>query len=437
MIKNFIEEYKQFISNITDAPKEFIEASAIFLISTMCQRNFVVISKADASLLDEKEFGRHLNLWFMFLGKSRVSRKSTTIAKAQELIGAIDNLLLLPDDFTPQSLITELHAKINEHMETPATWIHDEISGFFDILNRKESYMASTEAVLSKLYDCRSYRKTTITRGKEDIPKPYLTILVASTEDLPTIFDKRSIKQGFLNRFIFIPAKRKEKRLLQTSFYTMQERAKIKEIVDWLTELYHRTEITILSFNSEALNLYNQFELAIENEIESKDLGLTEGFIGNLPNIVTRLSAIFRISRMSTSEIASYHMPILLMEEEDMKKAVEYANISKEWFKKTIELMQLKTTEIPARTEEASFQLVLGILQRHTTVYKRKDNNKSIKAMTYTDLLRESKLMKMQLDKVLETLHSRGDIWYGLVDIERKGGRVPVLVMLMPKKKLI
>ena len=434
MITDFIHDYTTFISSLTDAPREFIEASAIFLISTMCQRNFVLISKPDASLIDEKELGRHINVWFMFLGKSRVARKSTTIAKAKELIEAIDNLLLLPDDFTPQSLITELHAKTNDQLETPAVWIHDEISGFFDILSRKESYMASTEAVLSKLYDCRSYRKRTITRGKEDIPKPYITILIASTEDLPTIFDKRSIKQGFLNRFVFIPAKRKEKRLLQTTYFSMEERKTVKNIIDWLNELYHRTEITILTFNSEALKLYHEFELSIENEIETKDLGLVEGFSGNLPNIATRLASIFRISRMSTSDIALYHMPMLIIEEEDIEKAIEYANRSKKWFKKMIDLMKLKTSEIPVKTEEASFQLVLSVLETHRTEYIRKEDRRKLKAMTYTDLLYETKLMKSQLDRILETLYSRDDIWYGVVDTERKGGPKPVLVMLKRKK---
>jgi len=50
--------------------------------------------------------------------------------------------------------------------------------------------------------------------------------------------------------------------------------------------------------------------------------GLREGFAGQLPNLVFRLSCLFRISRMSADEVRGYEKVTSLVEIQDLDRAV-------------------------------------------------------------------------------------------------------------------
>lgn len=75
-------------SRITDAPKKFQEAAAIFLISTMVQRNWIFKSLPDTPIFNGTNTpkGKLLNVWFVILGKSRITRKTHVISNIESAI---------------------------------------------------------------------------------------------------------------------------------------------------------------------------------------------------------------------------------------------------------------------------------------------------------------------------------------------------------------
>ena len=411
---DFVETYKGYMKKITDAPDEFFEASALYLISTFVGRNFVFITKPDISIFSDEPSGRLLNLWFVIIGKSRVARKTTVITKAEEYIDEIAPQIKLPIDFTPESFVHVMAEKTVDNI-THATWIHDEVSGFFTALKKKD-YMVSIDAIMSKIYDGKTYYRSTISRGKEVIKYPYFTILVGSTDYLPSTFSEDYLRQGFLNRFIYVVAKRKRWKKLDTGV-DQELINEMRALGDWLRLLFDFPMVMPMNFDSNAKTIYDRFEQEVETTIENEDLGIKEGYYGNLPNIVLKLSGIYRISRMTTTELMNYARPILIINEEDVLRAIEYAEKMKKWFDDVITLMKVKAKSKQVETHESDLEYLKYILRQHGGQMKK------------TELLRASKWAHDKFVQVLSTLISREEVV--ITKGASSGGRKPDIIKLV------
>jgi len=412
---DFVSVYVSLLKGITDAPTEFQEAGALYLVSTAVGRRWQYFSMPEVPIFSDEEAtgGKILNLWFILLGKSRITRKSTGVFNKVE--GAVDCLnrdLKLPNAFSPEYLIKVMAEKKDKVLgETPCTWINDDCSGFFEALNKKESYMITADTFLCRSYDGKDYYRGTIARGPEYIPKPYITIFLASTtEYLPSQLKDRFIRQGFLNRFIFVPAKRKQRKPLRTKPLTEEERKKVKYIKEFLSALYNKDSLTLLAMKGEARKLYDEFEAKVENKIEEEDLGISEGYYGNLPNFVIRLACLYRIARMKPSEIKNYREPILLVEREDVERAIKYTEKAWKNFELVLKMRSQVPVSKPIRTRE----------QEQEYVYQ-KIALKGVEGMSMSELYFSTKFTKDQLEPILEALMIAGRIKMKVFGAKTKG----------------
>jgi len=363
---DFIDMFVDFNKRLFDAPEEYHRAIAMFLISTFCGRRFIFLSVPDAEIYTEGgSRGKLLNLWFILIGKTRIDRKSTVVSKAEELVRLIDRDLLLPEEYTPQSFI-RIMAEKERNGETCVAWVNDEIGSFFEQLKRSD-FMAGIDSLLSRVYDGRSYTRTTIGRGAERILNPYLTTLLSSTLYLPSLFEEQKIRQGFMNRFIYVRESRKERRPARTTL-TEEEELIAQEIVSWLRTLSMVRSLVLLNFNSAAKRRYEEFEEAVENEIENKNLDIKEGYMGNLPNFVMRIAAIYRISRLTISELENIEIiadPVLIVEEEDVIKAIGYSRKIWKWFEEVISLMKRSSRREEVVTSEGYIEYIKSRIQEY------------------------------------------------------------------------
>ena len=238
---DFISRYVNLLAKITDAPEEFQEAAALFLLSIAVGLKWVFQSLPDTAIFSGENgiTGKLLNLWFIIIGKSRITRKSSGVMRhVEEIVKKVfGEQLLISEAFTPEALIKEMSEKsvpsAIHGFETPCCWISDEIAWFFQHLRKRESYMASADAFLSKIYDGRTYDRGTIQRGKENIENPYFACFLASTDVLPTLFNELQIQLGFMNRFIYIIGERKRRKPLRTQPLTLEETKEVHEIEDF------------------------------------------------------------------------------------------------------------------------------------------------------------------------------------------------------------
>ena len=403
---DFITEFKVLMREITDAPEDYLEAAALFLISTFAGRKFVFNTSPEMKIFGDEVGGKLLNLWFILMGKTRVARKSTTISKVEEYIEEIAPELMLSKDFTPEALISELSERTVNGV-THAAWIHDEVSQFFEALKKKD-YMASTDALLSRIYDGRDYYRSTITRGREIIKKPYLTVFIASTDVLPTYFSELYIRQGFLNRFLYVVADRGDLRPLE--FVDKEDvRLELQKLGnEWLKELFLATNVYIFELDDEAKQFYHEFEHWVDTKILTEDLGIKEGFYGNLPNSLLKLAGVYHISTMEPDDFKN-PIPFIKVHRDDFERAARFLAKCEKWFDKVVTLMKISPQRRQVVVDEGHIEYIKTIIRQ---------NGGEIKV---SDLVRLSKMSVERVNKLIETLLAANEI--EMVKIKPTSGR--------------
>jgi hypothetical protein len=199
MAGSFIDDYIAWASSKTDAAREYHVAAAFMILSTVFSDFGHAVPK----------FGRlPLNLWFMVLGETTRSRKSTTRALGLKFIKALGDeesyLYDLGSDFTPEALDNELLKRPNRS----ALLHRDEAQGWIQEMDKK-AYMAGAKGKMTELYDGHVSGKLRATgdqnrRGSVDVSLTLFMMGIASqVADYLTQDDFRS---GFLTRFIYIEA---------------------------------------------------------------------------------------------------------------------------------------------------------------------------------------------------------------------------------------
>jgi hypothetical protein len=273
--------------------------------------------------------------------------------------------------------------------------------------------MLTADTVLSRLYDGRDYERTTIGRGSEKIPNPYLTVLLASTEYLPSLFSEGLLRQGFLNRFIYVVVKKSRRKPLRITLGNETEE-NARRLLEWLKALHHQSNVVELEFSPEAKNLYDEYEVAVEKRIENEELGLKEGYYGNLPNFLIRLASIFRISRLTHDELQNNRLSSLIIREDDFHRALEYVGQIWKWFEEVVQLMQRPAISPRVMTEEHQINRIMSVIRAH-------GDEKGW--VTRTCILKESDLTSDPLGALLQKLIDRGDLESKKMPSSAKGGR--------------
>jgi len=74
------------------------------------------------------------NLWVLLIGPSRITRKTTAMRLATNVIKAVNPAILMPASFTPEALY-EMFNQLNEG--DVVVWVKDELGGFFKSLEKR------------------------------------------------------------------------------------------------------------------------------------------------------------------------------------------------------------------------------------------------------------------------------------------------------------
>jgi hypothetical protein len=195
----FIDDYVAWATSKTDAATEYHVASAFMILS-------VVFSDFGHAV---PKFGRlPLNLWFMVLGETTRSRKSTTRALGLSFIKALSDEECfqydLGSDATPEALDNELLKRPHRS----ALLHRDEAQGWVQEMDKK-AYMAGAKGKMTELYDGHVSGKLRATgdqnrRGSVDVSLSLFMMGIAS--QLAEYLTQEDFRSGFLTRFIYIEA---------------------------------------------------------------------------------------------------------------------------------------------------------------------------------------------------------------------------------------
>jgi len=184
---SFIKRYFDFATPLTEAPSKMHISNACICLAGCAGRN--VCMPWGASFL-------YPNIYKIDIGKSGVSRKSTTNNIAKEIIQRVDPSFLLPDYQSVEALMDELR------VQPQRIAMFDEFKTLID--NSNKTYGQGLIPLFTKFWDCPTTYKVgfkNIPSDKRTINTPCISIAAASTADWIQL-EESDIEGGFWGRFL-------------------------------------------------------------------------------------------------------------------------------------------------------------------------------------------------------------------------------------------
>jgi len=255
---HFVARYVEHWSGMNDAYPDYHYATALAMLSAGANSILGVRIRNFGTL--------KTNLWFMMLGQSSFSRKSTAMKPGIRFTGACDCLTELPGTFSPESLLEVLD-------ETEKVYhFKDEAAQILGGMNQK-AYMADLRDLFCQLYDGSPFSR--VLRSKSGVQtrfradEPYLTLQWATTPEnfvrSTTMLDATS---GFLLRFLPIYPRYPKETMglelgnIELDWREMNLQNEYMELVDFING--HQS-IT-MNPSPEAMERYNRWMLTRERE---------------------------------------------------------------------------------------------------------------------------------------------------------------------------
>lgn len=190
--ETFIERYIKWATGITDASPQYHQAGAFTLLSSLVSGS-VRLETSGGEIIP--------NLWFSILGETTLTRKSTAMRIAVNLLKEIDDDVMFATDGTSEGILTGLQGRDGK----ASLFYRDEITGLFQAMLSKE-YMSDMPEHLTKLYD-GDVVKRLLRREEITVKNPVFLMLCGGIKTkVQLMLSEEHIASGFIPRFIFITA---------------------------------------------------------------------------------------------------------------------------------------------------------------------------------------------------------------------------------------
>jgi hypothetical protein len=188
----FIERYTNWARGLGDAAWQYHQAGAFIALSS--------VLAGTVSL--PTSFGRVIpNLWFMILADTTLTRKTTAMDIAMDLVAELDSDTILATDGSIEGLMTGLSLRPGK----PSIFLRDEFSGLLEGMTKKD-YLAGMAETFTKLYDGK-LQKRVLKKEIIEVRDPVLIVFAGGIKNRITgLLTYEHISSGFMPRFIFISA---------------------------------------------------------------------------------------------------------------------------------------------------------------------------------------------------------------------------------------
>jgi hypothetical protein len=190
--ESFVERYITWARGLGDAAHQYHQAGAFIILSTLLSGNVRLPTS----------FGTFIpNLWFMILADTTLTRKTTAMDIAMDLIADLDSDAILATDGSIEGLMTSLSLRPGR----PSIFLRDEFSGLLDSMTKKDYYAGMAE-VFTKLYDGKM-QKRVLRKEILEVRDPRLILFAGGIKNKVTgLLTFEQVSSGFMPRFIFITA---------------------------------------------------------------------------------------------------------------------------------------------------------------------------------------------------------------------------------------
>lgn len=390
--RTFIEEYIDWAKTVGDASPQYHQAGAFIILSSLLAGPIKLPTS----------FGIVLpNIWFLILADTTLTRKTTAMDLAMDLITEVDPDAMMATDGSIEGLFSALQFRPGR----PSIFLRDEFSGLLEQMTKKDYYAGMAET-LTKLYDGK-YQKRILRRDVIEVKDPVLIIFAGGIRDrILSLLQYEHVASGFLPRFVFITAESDLGRIRPLgppTGTTLEGRAEIVQQLFLLHSHYSAPQsITVndkvlaapsewkAQLTNEAWALYNHYE----NKMMSAALG------SRMPDLMTPM--FDRLSKSGLKAailIAACRMEThLTVTEADINKAFYYVEY---WRTCSLEVIE----NIGRTTNERLLQSI------YRTIRKRQEG------LTRSEMMQTFHLNARDAESICMTLEQRGLI------TRRKSGR--------------
>lgn len=188
----FVNRYITWAKSLGDAAEQYHQAGAFIILGALLAGNVRLPTS----------FGiMKPNLWFMILADTTLTRKSTAMDIAMDLLEEVNSEVILATDGSIEGLMGSLSMRPGK----PSIFLRDEFSGLLESLIKKDYYAGMAET-LTKLYDGK-LQKRVLKKEVIEVRDPVLLLFAGGIRNKVTaLLTSEHIGSGFLPRFVFITA---------------------------------------------------------------------------------------------------------------------------------------------------------------------------------------------------------------------------------------
>lgn len=384
----FIDQYKNWAVEATDAVPQFHELSA-----------FISLSGISASGLKlETSYGEQIpNLWGLILGDSTLTRKTTAMRMVIDLLTEIDDEVILATDGSAEGLLTGL----GDRPHRISLFYKDEIAGFFESMNKKD-YLAGMKETLTQLYDVPNFYTRRLRKEVIAIRRPIFIFFGGGIKDKTyELIDEQYILSGFLPRFLIVSGNTDISRIRRTgpgNTKSSTGREAIKSHLADMRELYQRQkgvtiagqdvfapDITDVVLNPKAWDRYGDIEMLMANTASESAFAPVA-----LPTFERLSRSLLKMATLLAAARQEPKKGKITVEPRDINTAAYYIQ---RWMPYTLDLLQ--------NSGKGATERLLGRIIK--TIQREP-------GITRGRIMQHHHLTKRMADEVLGTLDDRGQI---------------------------
>jgi hypothetical protein len=407
--ETFIDRYRSWGSSVTDAPSQYHTLNAVVILSTiMCPYTSLRTSYGEI----------RPNIWSMILAGTTVTRKSTTMDMAKNILNDIDIDYLMGTDGSPEGILGEMQDR-----DGSVSMFHrDEITGWIEQASKKD-YMSGLLESFTRMYDGQEESRV-LRSGKMVVKKPRLVILSGGIKTRMTeLITMDHIRSGFIPRFIMVsgtttPDQIKPIGPPPTASSHVDPRdailAELQRLVDFWVQKPKTATVTVAGMQKQIVSKPEPREMTASNDAwtrirQLKDDAILMGEATTSQELYTPILDRLSNSIIKVAILLAGARESCIVDYMDVVQAVRY---SQEWLTSAMDFAQ--------RVEEAPDMNPWEKKADKIVAFIRKSSPKPV---TRSTIMRQFHVRSKDIADVESTLVSRGHVKLTNVAAVGKTGR--------------
>lgn len=407
--ETWVDRYTRWASEQTDAPSQYHEVNAITTLSTvMCP--FLIFRTSYGSF--------KANIWSMILAGTTLTRKSTTMTMAINMLHEVHPDFLMATEGSPEGLLSEL-----SHRNGKIALFHrDEIAGWIES-TLKRDYLGGMMELFCKIYD-GGIEKRVLRKEAIEVTDPNMVIMSGGIKTkMEEIITMDHIRSGFLPRFIIVTGNTKLEDMRpigpprDPDFSRRDPREEVLEELYKIVTYYTPSDDQKMEINGVIKMTKGhptRQELTASNEVwnriaQLKHDAMQYGVGSTNPEIYSPLYDRLSNSVIKVAMLLAGARQSLTIELTDLYKAIYYSD---KWVQAITKFAEsLETAPEMDKWEKKADKILEFIKKQHP------------QPVTKTDLMRRYRVKSRDIEDLEKTLVQRGQIRITRVNNGRDRGR--------------